>query len=112
LRNITDRYSLVPNHPTHSTVKIDLIIPKRSKIPIKKEEVSLRGGGSSDLSLEIPERRLKLHSSEIPVISLEHLPLSNWQDFEEEKNLKKYARAAFVATLPLFSNHPTKSCKF
>ena len=36
LRNITDRYSLVPNHPTHSTVKIDLIIPKRSKIPIKR----------------------------------------------------------------------------
>ena len=44
LRNITDRYSLVPNHPTHSTVKIDLIIPKRSKIPIKRREQSQSAG--------------------------------------------------------------------
>ena len=58
LRNITDcRYSLVPNHPTHSTVKIDLIIPKRSKIPIKRRRTEQsqsdeRDGGSSDLSVE------------------------------------------------------------
>jgi len=66
LRNITDRYSLVPNHPTHSTVKIDLIIPKRSKIPIKRrrreESQSEEGrrGGSSDLSVEIPQTRLEV----------------------------------------------------